>query len=153
MALGKTIFTAGDTTLVYDFDTLTMWQAKMAEAVYAFQADVDRRPPTSFEELVNVGRHEFQVRTLSFLLRKQTEQGVEELRTIAEAKAIQNVIETMTAPNIEKLDEVVADFFARSGRYMLWLLVRQKYEFRMTLDASMFNEKEQATEPQEPVAS
>jgi hypothetical protein len=131
---------------------MTMWQAKMAEAVYAFQADVDRRPPASFEDMVAVGRHEFQVKTLSFLLRRQTDSEVEETRTIAEAKAVQNIIETMTANNIEKLDEVVADFFTRSGRYMLWLLVRQKYEFRMTLDASTYNAEQKAEQqaPREP---
>lgn len=117
-------------TLIYDFNKLTMAQMKMAEAVYGFQADLEKKPARTLKEKVQVGGADYDQVVLSHILLKRLPSGELERYKGGETQGkILDLINSMPAPQVKQAEEVIVDFFTRRGKYTLVLLVQRKYDF------------------------
>lgn len=117
-------------TLVYDFNKLTMAQMKMAEAVYGFQADLEKKPARTLKEKVQVGGADYDQVVLSHILLKRLPSGELERYKGGETQGkILDLINNMPAPQVKQAEGVIVDFFTRRGKYTLVLLVQRKYDF------------------------
>jgi hypothetical protein len=124
-------FEVDGTTLVYDYSQLRLSQMKLAEAVYQFQADLEKRPPRTFREKIDLGGADYDLLVLSYILLKRLPNGeLEPFKGGETQRPILKVIENMRASDVEAAEEVIGDFFARRGRHTLALLVRSKYEIQ-----------------------
>lgn len=123
-------FEIDGTTLIYDFNKLTMAQMKMAEAVYGYQADLEKKPARSLKEKVQLGGADYDQVVLSHILLKRLPSGELERYKGGETQGkILDLINNMPAGQVAKAEEVIVDFFTRRGKYTLVLLVQRKYDF------------------------
>lgn len=124
-------FEVDGTTLVYDYSQLRLAQMKLAEAVYQFQADLEKRPPRTFREKIDLGGGDYDLVVLSYILLKRLPNGeLEPFKGGETQRPILKIVENMKASDVEAAEEVIGDFFARRGRHTLALLVRSKYEIQ-----------------------
>lgn len=127
--IGEVQFEINDTTLVYDFNKLTMAQMKMAEAIYGYQADLEKKPARTLHEKVVLGGAEYDQVVLSHLLLRRLKDGTLERYKGGETqRKILELVNEMPAVQVPKAEEVIRDFFGKRGRYTLVLLVQQKYD-------------------------
>lgn len=116
-------------TLIYDFDELRMAQMKLAEAVYGYQADLEKRPPRSLREKIELGGADYDQVVLSYiLLLRQSDGSLQRFKGGETQRVILELVNNLPAKYADLADKVIMDFFARRGRYTLALLVRSKYE-------------------------
>jgi hypothetical protein len=127
--VGEVQFEINDTTLVYDFNKLTMAQMKMAEAIYGYQADLEKKPARTLQEKVMLGGADYDQVVLSHLLLRRLKDGsLEKYKGGETQRRILDLVNEMPATQVPKAEEVIRDFFAKRGRYTLVLLVQQKYD-------------------------
>jgi hypothetical protein len=116
-------------TLVYDFNELRLAQMKLAEAVYQYQADLEKRPPRSFKEKLDLGGADYDLHVLSYILLKRMPDGtLQRFKGGETQQPILKLLQEMPAKDVARAEEVIGDFFAKRGRYTLALLVRSKYD-------------------------
>lgn len=116
-------------TLVYDYNELRLAQMKMAEAIYGYQADLEKRPPRSLREKVELGGADYDQQVLSHILLLRLPDGsLQRYKGGETQRPILDLVNQMPAAQVKQAEEVIGDFFARRGRYTLALLVRSKYE-------------------------
>lgn len=118
-----------DVTLVYDYSKLRLSQMKLAEAVYQYQADLEKRPPRSWDEKLTLGAADYDLHVLSYILLKKMPDGsLQGFKGGETQKPILKLVENITSHDAKKAEEVIEDFFDRREKYSLALLVRSKYE-------------------------
>ncbi len=116
-------------TLVYDYNLLTMAQMKMAEAIYGYQADLEKRPARTLNEKIQLGGADYDQVVLSHLLLRRLKDGsIEKYKGGETQRRILELVNEMPAALVPKAEEVIRDFFVKRGRYTLVLLVQQKYD-------------------------
>lgn len=122
-------FEIDGTTLVYDFSQLRLAQMKLAEAIYGYQADLEKRPPRTLREKLELGGADYDQQVLSYILLKRQPDGtLQRFKGGETQKPILDLVNNMTSDQVPQAEEVITDFFTRRGRYTLALLVRSKYE-------------------------
>jgi len=121
-------FDVDGTTLVYDYSQLRLAQMKLAEAVYGYQADLEKRPPRSWQEKVQLGGADYDLTVLSYILLKKNPDGsLQPFKGGETQQPILRLVENIRSADSEKVERVIEDFFERRGQYTLALLVRSKY--------------------------
>lgn len=121
-------FNVDGTTLVYDYSQLRLAQMKLAEAVYGYQADLEKRPPRSWQEKLQLGGADYDLVVLSYILLKKNSDGsLQPFKGGETQQPILKLVEQIPAEQAQKAEECIEDFFERRGQYTLALLVRSKY--------------------------
>jgi hypothetical protein len=116
-------------TLVYDYNELRLAQMKLAEAVYQYQADLEKRPPRTLKEKVDLGGADYDLHVLSYILLRRLPDGtLQRFKGGETQQPILKLLQDMTAKDVPRAEEVINDFFVKRGRYTLALLVRSKYD-------------------------
>lgn len=116
-------------TLVYDYSQLRLAQMKLAEAVYGYQVDLEKRPPRSWKEKLDLGGADYDLHVLSYiLLRKNPDGSLQGFKGGETQRPILDLVSRISAADAAKAEEVIEDFFLRRDRYTLALLVRTKYD-------------------------
>lgn len=122
-------FEIDGTTLIYDYNNLTMAQMKMAEAVYGYQADLEKRPARTLAEKIQLGGADYDQVVLSHILLKRLPSGeLEKYKGGETQRKILELVNAMPASQVTKAEEVISDFFTKRGKYTLVLLVQRKYD-------------------------
>lgn len=116
-------------TLVYDFDLLTLAQMKMAEAVYEFAADLEKNPPRTVEEKLRLTADR-DARVLALILVEKKGDVVAPFDPQAQPLPLMLAVSKMSAKDVKRAEECIADFFGKRGRTTLLLMVRSSYELK-----------------------
>lgn len=114
--------------LVYDFTALRMAQMKTAEAIYTYQADLEKRPARTMKEKLELsGDYDQQVLS-HILLLKLPDGSLQKYQGGVTQQPILKLVNDMPAKYVRDLEDVVMDFFTERDKYTLALLVQRKYE-------------------------
>jgi len=126
-------------TLVYDYDQLVLSQMKLAEAVYQYQADLQKRPPRSLKEKIELGAADYNQVVLSYILLKRQKDGtLQRFKGGETQRPILDLVNNMSSRDAKKADGVINDFFIKQGQYTLALLVQSRYSMQYSLAAAEF---------------
>lgn len=125
---------------VYRFDDLPFVCAKSAEAVYAFYADLAKRPPRNLTEHFQLGCHEIEAQALSYLLRERDGDGELKPFDIDKTPKVNlKIIRQFDIKQVGRVEVALDHFFDKINRSTLVYIVRQRHELDATM---MFAEAE-----------